>query len=799
MAGSYKWLREVQAKGKNNNSKLSFHDSADRIISVKQTDPDTGITTSYDMRLAVVKPAKSFMPSKEHVTILEYVYSKGVIAKVLGNLSGVIAVDIETNGTQAANKDIRIVGIGIADSSNIIYFDFETNGKEVNKQVLRWLADYEEGMVGHNVFFDGAFLQRDCGIWLDWRYDTYGLYKQLASEGYPSQRWGLKDAQLQLLNWDHKGDIELDEWLVKNGHISDIKKAEKEGYVRLDDYEGKGPRWCKARKSEMYRAPAQILGYYCGLDAASTWQLLHEVFLPSIKDKNYEEVFKRYHKTFITNVRLMVSQQLSGITIDKEMLEAHHATLLQGIETHLDEFLNHPDVRPFATEKNHQVIEELGQAEPNKYKKQKLPKEPAKFKKDGTISKSYSNWQARMAEALEKGPEVTSHWMGWQHKMEEAAKTEHLNPNSSAQMQWLFYDKLNNEQLIFTPAGLPGVGASALPGFGDAGKVLKTQKDDVKEEGYVNTCLAHLTEGRIHPQFRMPGTLTCRLAGSGGLNLQQIPKSKGYLDCWKPNPGKSWIDCDHTALEQVVLAELSRDPALYSLYGPTAKANDVYLFNGAIMARDFGIKIFQPFLDAGYIPEDPDPEIIKKVKKQYKNLRGISKTASLGKSYGMGWKKFQLNMKIAGIQLSEDECRAVINGLDKVYAGVKKYEQQLLREYEANNGYVLNGMGRPVGCARDYLKDIVNRVIQSTGHDIHMLYVQICDDLFRENRIKVNGIVWDFHDQSIVECDTKDAELVYYLIGTKAYEILNDKYLQGEIRLKGDPQYINTMADAKVE
>jgi hypothetical protein len=634
MFGGYKTYfdskRKLESQRHRSKGKLSYHDSSDKLISVKSIDPATGITTSYDMRMALVKPSKSYMPQKADVIIYEYLYSTGIIARALKQLNGIIAVDIETKGTQAANTDCKIIGIGIADASHIYYIDFATNGKEVNQFVLDWLSKYEGGLVGHNVFFDGAFLQRDSGHWLKWTHDTYGLYKQLATEGYPGQKWGLKDAQLQLLNWNAKGDVELDEWLVRNNHIADVKKEEKAGYVRVENWEDKGERWCKPRKSEMWRAPAQILGFYCGLDAASTWQLLHEVFIPSINGQPWADVFNWYHQVFIENVRLMVSQQLSGITINKTMLEKHHVYLNESISKHLDEFLNHSDVRPFATEHNNKIIAELKEKEPTKFKKQKIPKEPAQFKKDGTVSKAYLNWQARMSELEATGPELTSHWKTWSDKLIEVKTGEHLNPNSSAQMQWLFYEKLKCEHIITTESGQPSTGAKALPGFGEAGKLLKQQKDTVKEEGYVKACLEHLiedTEGthRLHPQFRMPGTITCRLAGSGGLNLQQLPKSRKYLECWKPLPGRAWLDCDHTSLEQVVLAELSRDASLYKIYGPGAKPNDIYLFNGSQLPV-IGDKIRAE----GYDPDNPSLEAIAHVKKVCKKERGISKIITLG-------------------------------------------------------------------------------------------------------------------------------------------------------------------------
>jgi len=776
-------------------TRLSFLESADKIIQLKTVNTETGITRSIDLRLAVVKPAHCMMPTKEDVNIYEFINSPGILYRALKGIEGTIAVDIETNGTQAADSDVRIVGIGIASSTKIMYFDFETNIKECNEAILGWLRDYEGAIVGHNVFFDGTFLLRDTGKWLNWKYDTYGMYRQLANEGYPGQSYGLKTAQLQLLNWDAKGDVELDEYLVKEGHVSDIKKEKKDGYYLGKPMKGEA-RYYKPKKSEMYRAPAKILGYYCGLDAASTLMLLEDVFLPSIKGQAYEEVFLDYHELFMKNVELLGNQQLTGITIQKEPLEAYKLILEEEIVAAELTFRNHEKVNPFAEELNRRAVDAIQEKEPEQYKKLRIPSEPDKEKKDGSISKSWTNWRARMDEIEKNGPEVSKNWESWAERLEEAKHKEHFNINSPTQLQELFYEYLGLKVLVTTTSGDPSTGVQALPGFGEVGKLLKECRDKEKELGYVKACLEHLFEDdegnyRIHPQFRAPGTLTCRLAGSGGLNLQQIPKSRRYLECWRPVEGKAWVDCDHTSLEQVVMAELTRDSSLWKIYGPDAKFNDIYLFNGSQLPV-IGPKI----LAAGYDPDNPTEVDIAKTKKECKKERGISKVITLGSSYGMGAKKLKMNLGLQGIDITEKQAYAMHGSYWDLYSGVKDYEAFLLEELERNNGYVINGIGRPVCCAADYTKDIVNRVVQSTGHDIHMLYVRIVNTLLNDEGIEHDGIVWDFHDQTILECNVEDVERVKYILGTKAYEVLN-KELGGEIKLAGDPQIIQTMADAK--
>ena len=54
-------------------------------------------------------------------------------------------------------------------------------------------------------------------------------------------------------------------------------------------------------------------------------------------------------------------------------------------------------------------------------------------------------------------------------------------------------------------------------------------------------------------------------------NCQQLPKAREYMDCLIPRPGHVFIQMDVDALEAVVLAELSEDPACMQLYAPESE------------------------------------------------------------------------------------------------------------------------------------------------------------------------------------------------------------------------------------
>jgi hypothetical protein len=516
----------------------------------------------------LLNPIKLPKPDKLAVTVL----TADRIAE-LNVLDKLVAVDIETTGVKAHELDCRVVGIGIADHSNIFYIPITSDA--VMEEVLWQLHGRE--LIGFNIYFDAAFLHREFARvtngslygpgqhWLDWKWDVYALYKHLASEGWKGQEWGLKSAQKDLLGWTEAGDAELGQWLVDNGHISDSKLEWKQGYYRYKNADGL-VRFGRPSKSQMSKAPVDILGYYCGLDAASTYMLFAEVFQPALAAlaPPIAENYRFYHQElYWSTVKWHIEQQFNGLQIDTVRLRTHANKLRDAIVDAERRFFEHPEVAPHITEYNLGVLKEHMSKEPARYKKQ--PKRSPNSKRPPL-------------------PEVESKsWQNWKAKLEKMSSENHFNINSGQQKEWLFYTKMGKEILVYTENGNPATDKKALLAWGEPGKLLKEQNDAVKELGYVEKCLEIAgLDGKVHTQFNMVGTLTGRLSGTGGWNVQQQPKSKGYFECIIPAQGV-FVECDVNALEAVVLAELSKDPTMRVLYHPEHNSP---LLNDTLMALD---------------------------------------------------------------------------------------------------------------------------------------------------------------------------------------------------------------------
>ena len=779
-----------------------------------------------EKKFALLKPVQSqprlqsisLYPSYTPPSSLSHIFDRPTAMK-----GEPMALDFETKGFPSS-PDSYVVGVGLSDSRGSYYVCLKGEaGQALYQFIIAELNRTRIPLLAHNLNFDATWVVRDHGVQLNWLACTYATYRHLATEGWPGQKWGLKDAQVELLGWEAKGDEGLDRWLVENGYGSAVTDS-KTGQVKL-----------RPEKGEMHRAPLEVLGHYCALDADSTWQLWTQVLAPTARRFKALWIHLTVHHPKYQ--LLLIKQTLSGIRIDLLRLAAYAEENGKALWAAKLAILDQPLISNHLLRLKQEALAELQASRPAEFLKAKQrPPEPPAQTKAGLPSKAHAAWVANQDKY--RTDIVSKNYLRWLEKFEACKASEpgeHFNLNSYPAKKRLFYSELfpashltsikrqqgsreveeacfrlvTPERTVLLPLtksdGVP-INRVALKQMGAVGKVFLDYQELVKEQQFIEALKENHVQGILHPQFRVPGTLTGRLSGGGGrsnknadgtksrgFNIQQIPKSPGFLRCFVPREGKTFVDVDHTALEQVVLAELSKDPALWRLYGPDAKPNDVYLFTGSNLPG-LGDRIRA----CGYNPDDPTAEGIKSAKEGAKRERGIAKIVTLGASYKMGPAKLQRTLSLEGTEVSFEEAQAIHRGYWSTYAGVKLYEREhLLPQFEDNDGWVLNGIGRPIGIFEDYKSDIVNRVVQSTGHDVHVLFALIVDEVLKTAGIQFNWTIVDFHDQSIVEVALSDASRVKDLLNGECYARLNQK-LKGAIPLKGDAQIVKDLSYAKV-
>ena len=691
---------------------------------------------------------------------------------------------------------------------------------------------------------------------------TYGLVRSLANEGWTGQLYGLKHLQEVLLGWGETNEKERDEWLVHNGWVTRGPKRRKptkkmpEGesqeewlgrlWEAYNKRNKKGSRLAAPNPAEMWRCPPEILGPYCILDCISTLDLYEYVLNPAL-DK-FDELRWFHENVFIANNRILSEQILDGLRVNVDGFRAYEAKLLEQIKEKdaelrtfipgAEEWINEYEARNLA--------KYLSTEQPPKHKPFSRKEPKNRYNKNGSESKAWIKWDALRKEH-ELNPPVYKAWIDWHEKRERLhtdpawikkwkfswdsslCLTEFIYFSPASPLQWRESgnDGKNGHPTVImkvtfgegdeaqtfdiemerTETGALPTGKKAVKQWGTLGKKLLSYREDVKELGYVRSWIKlsyntdhpgiaewHRYPGttRVSPGWISPGTYTGRLAGTSP-NLHQSPKSIAFLSNIIADEGESWGEKDWNSVEPVVLCELSQDPALLHVYGPGAKPNCIYLYDGA----DF--PYFGPIIRAtGYDPLNPTKESVAKAKAEAAKARSGAKTAVLGFQYGMGWNKLQQELRLNGVFLDDETCKALVAARRKKYhRSSVVFAAQLESEWKMNGGYFLDGLGHPVCVAADKTKDMISRCIQRTAHSIHMLYLYII-----EQAMLARGLhnrrwrVADWHDQLIVAFPSEDAN-TFLTLDAECTKELNEVWLKSQIPVKGEPKVVRDMATAK--
>lgn len=698
----------------------------------------TTITPQYKL----LKPVKT-NPGSDNIRLYNRPLSVDQMEKYILKPASrdLVAIDIETRGLSPfyphtyskgtgkskVSEEYRpdIVGIGLAYPSRggykAAYFDPRVQTVETMKHFYTRLGELH--LVAHNAMFDGLWLRfmgKELGVDVrpNWVADTYGLFKQFAGEDFIGQGHGLKNAQVDLLGWDEKGDVELDEWLIDHGYYTESGK--------------KNERVKKAAKGEMWRTPFEVLSKYCALDCISTLQLFDYIFEPLMK--RFPMYWDYHGGPFIRTIHELVDQQIHGVRVDTEKLMQLEEQLDANIHAINREFFALEEIRPYLEEWRQMQIDKI--------------KVPPQFKKNGEVSKNYLNYEAKV-------------------RIIKDDKTYGFNPGSGKQLQWLFYERMYKNEAVTitynrrdikcfklqsprgeillpaTDAGQPPTDKNALPWLGKAGEILlKRAKEVTSLTTFVEPYLEFSTtsyDGRMHPGWKVPQAVTGRLGGSKP-NFQQITGDKRVLECILAEPDYVIVESDFRALEDYVAANVTRCPGLLSLYGPNAKENDGHLFLGSQLPV-IGEKIRKY-----YDPDNPTPESIKAAKKHCKLERDVAKKVKYSATYGIGAFKLWQDLMCEGINIELDTVAQVLRGYWEVNKGMQQHKWKLKDEWERKRGWIYNAVKRPMSVGDHHLKDLFSRCVQGGGHDLNMMFGMHIADRVAATKIRAMPFIYNLHD-----------------------------------------------------
>lgn len=655
-----------------------------------------------------------------------------------------LIVDVETYGTDPKNGKLLGVAIASMDGSSSRYVALQSF--DYIKSTWRVESDYEQvlealrvelgrcQLVGHNYSYDKSWLDHCLGINTTWHACTRLMWHMASAPSGP-RGYGLKDAQVELLGYASRGSDELEEQVRARG-----------GSIKNGDH---------------YLADLDVMAKYARLDVESTGKLYshlkpffdkHDYWWLLEKMVKYSWLLQQNTKA---GVKADVPKLEEYIEILKDTKAAYSAQFIELTETHIN--------RLERTWKEHRAA-------------------------------AYTSAYARQA--------FLSDW----------GRQPRFKLSSDPNKRELFYKELKLPVVMKTDGGLPSTGLSEIKvsihssgRYTELAELLEAYEEaesaDALLSGFAKPWHGSIVNGRLHPRFNPCGTVTYRLSGFKPYLLNAPASEYGLMSCLGCDEGWEGVHADFTSVEPCVTAHFSQDPNLLKVFRDGK--GDVYL--------DLALTLFpdNQELKEGY---NPNEKVTSEIKNRFKSQRDIAKIIQLAVQYTGTWYTVKNNLMNTNIYINRQQATAFVQAYWKHFRRVAVMNETFFRLFE-RDGLVRNVIGRIIRVPthistkkRDgtlwekplgRYKDLPNRVIQSSGHDLLSLYVLNIADLISSRRITAKPVIIDWHDATDWQCpkeQIKDLEAVY----RDALTMLNDE-VRMSVPVKIEMKRFKTLAGLKGE
>lgn len=518
-----------------------------------------------------------------------------------------------------------------------------------------------------------------------------------------------------------------------------LKDAQKEllGWSESNDKELElhvKSRGGSLKKGEHYLADTEILSKYACLDTESTLKVynLLSVFFDRHSYWPLLRSIMAYNELLEENTRV-------GVAVDEGGLLEAHRRLLATKEAALSRFMKG------------------------------VEKEVAELQED---------WKDRHVSKYKREYNV-------RHYLSSPDKWTKFNLNSDSHKRELFYGKLAFPVLETTESGKPSTGADAIklnkhPALID---YLKYEKANTLSTSFSGPYLESLYRSRLHPGFNICGTVSYRLSGFKPYLLNAPFDEKDILKNLKCDEGWIGVHADLAAIEPTITAHYSEDPTLLKVFRDGL--GDIYL--------DLALMLFprDQQLQQGYNPNLP---ITKAIKEQFASQRKIAKVIQLAVQYTGTGHTVSRNLTKDGIPTDFAQAQRYVNAYWQKFHKVAEFNARL-REVNRQEGMLRNVIGRIIRVPDPDYKDLPNRFIQSSGHDILILWVLEIYRLCKAEGIAIKPVLLDCHDSTsnqVLIGTEKRVKEIYDIALTNIVDSL-----ELCVKVKCESKYFSTLAGLK--
>lgn len=364
-------------------------------------------------------------------------------------------------------------------------------------------------------------------------------------------------------------------------------------------------------------------------------------------------------------------------------------------------------------------------------------------------------------------------------------KTGKINWGSADQLGHLLFEVLKIKPIEKTKGGKNSVSESVLlridhPMVGDLLKFRAAQK---QLSGFIEGWRPYLDlHGRLHPVFKLHGTVTGRLSCEHP-NLQQVPRDPRIRTLITAPDGWVLIEMDLSQIELRIAAELADEHNLLSVFNSGGDPH----WQTAIREIERGAGYKDEMKRTAKLHHEQNGKEYKKMNyseaveyilsiggdaavdtvKQWmtdtrsnkefmdwKETRKKAKAINFGYLYGMWWKKFKIYARDNyGVDVTDDEAQASREAFFELYPGFPKWHEKQ-RRFAQVNGYVrsLSGRKRRLPAAasgrdsperREAQRQAINSPVQSFANELNLMAALQMRKEFNWNWFRICGTVHD--------------------------------------------------------
>lgn len=381
----------------------------------------------------------------------------------------------------------------------------------------------------------------------------------------------------------------------------------------------------------------------------------------------------------------------------------------------------------------------------------------------------------------------------------ELKKYGDINWGSPKQVADLLFKKLKIKCPQKTPKGGYSTSESTLKQIDHpcVGALLKFRGAKQQLSFFIEGWKPYLVNNRLHPSFKLHGTVTGRLSCENP-NLQQVPRDPRIRSLITAPEGWTLIEADLSQIELRITAELSGDrelsrvfhegrdahwlTALTEIARGGGKVKEV-LETAKVLTQGKSVKYneaIQILLEAG-------PDACADILKDWKELRKKAKAVNFGYVFGMWWKKFKIYARDNyDVHLTDKEAEESRKSFFALYCDIEDWHKRQ-KNFAHEHGYVrsLSGRKRRLPDAMLYddtparaeaLRQSINSPVQSFANDLNLMAALQLRSEFPRNIVRIVGTV---HDAILLEVKNEYIEQVY----TRLLQIMSRPDMMNEFEI----------------